>query len=922
MNEHELIEERKRKVVDFLRKHTNLVVYAVLALITLVSVWIRIQPMRINAATGKPGLWDITTDSWTLGPDLDPFLFLRWARAIVEHGTLYTIDAMRYVPLGFNTQQELILLPYMIAWFHKIASFFGSVSIDQSAVIFPVFMFALTVIAFYFMNYSIFKKSLGKNPARVLSCIAALLLSISPVLLPRTIAGIPEKESAAFLFLFLSILFFGLSWDHKVLWKRIGYGVLAGLSTALMALLWGGYIYAVITVGAAVLVAFLLGQINFERYLTYAVWFILFVLVSVLSVQRYSFLDILTSINTGIALLTFLVLTIDLFIVKRYHHKIHHIKFLGKTPREITSLIFTGIVALVGALIFLGPAFVSNKLMALKNVFIQPVTGRLSITVAENRQPYFVEWVQNFGPALFKLQFGFVLFTIGAIYLVWLLLRPLRTKERAIVTGAYAIFFLTFVFSRYSDTSLLNGQNGVSILFLLVGAGLFLVVAARYYLAYYARREEGHLQSLDFHLIMLSVFFLVTILSARSAIRLVMTVAPPAASLIALICVASAIYYFKLPKESIERKRIAGAVAILIALMTLITVYYSYQLSIGTASQYVPSIYTQQWQKAMSWVRDNTPENAVFAHWWDYGYWVQSIGKRATILDGGNAIGYWNHLIGRTVLTGSSESEALSFLYTHNATHLLIDSTDIGKYTAFASIGSNKSYDRRSWISAFLVDSAQTRESKNLITIVYRGEGNSVFRLDEDLTYRLNGTDIFLPGLNDRDLSRTTNVAYIGAITVAFDANNTPQQPQGIFVYKDKQYTLPLRYFYSENESYDFQSGVEAGIFVMPAVVESSGSIQIQKSGAGLFLSKRTVNTLFAKLYLYGQETNAFHVVHQQPDYVVDQLKSQGVQLGQFVYYNGVRGPITIWEIDYPAGMTVNQQYLNTQYPEEGIIVI
>src|SRR3990172_10160255 len=106
----------------------------------------------------------------------------------------------------------------------------------------------------------------------------------------------------------------------------------------------------------------------------------------------------------------------------------------------------------------------------------------------------------------------------------------------------------------------------------------------------------------------------------------------------------------------------------------------------------------------MTWVRENTERNTVFGHWWDYGYWVQSIGERATVLDGGNAISYWNHMMGRYALTGTNETEALEFLYAHNTTHFLIDSTDIGKYPAFSSIGSDENYDRRSWISPFLKD--------------------------------------------------------------------------------------------------------------------------------------------------------------------------------------------------------------------------
>src|SRR3989344_6564874 len=92
-----------------------------------------------------PGLKDITTGTWTLGPDLDPFLFLRWAKYIVAHGSIMSLDVMRYVPFGYNTSGELLVTPYFIAWFYKLGSVFGFVeSITHAAVIYPVFMFALT----------------------------------------------------------------------------------------------------------------------------------------------------------------------------------------------------------------------------------------------------------------------------------------------------------------------------------------------------------------------------------------------------------------------------------------------------------------------------------------------------------------------------------------------------------------------------------------------------------------------------------------------------------------------------------------------------------------------------------------------------------------------------------------------------------
>src|SRR3989344_8989313 len=173
----------------------------------------------------------------------------------------------------------------------------------------------------------------------------------------------------------------------------------------------------------------------------------------------------------------------------------------------------------------------------------------------------------------------------------------------------------------------------------------------------------------------------------------------------------------------------------------LFSAYVQYQEVSQTAPNYAPSVYTQQWQKAMAWVRENTQENAVFGHWWDYGYWLQSIGERATVLDGGNAISYWNHLMGRYALTGTDERDALEFLYAHNTTHFLIDSTDIGKYSAFSYIGSDETLDRRSSIPTLLKDDSQTQDRKNTTLLFYRGG----MGLDEDIIYEDNGTKIFLP---------------------------------------------------------------------------------------------------------------------------------------------------------------------------------
>jgi len=42
---------------------------------------------------------------------------------------------------------------------------------------------------------------------------------------------------------------------------------------------------------------------------------------------------------------------------------------------------------------------------------------------------------------------------------------------------------------------------------------------------------------------------------------------------------------------------------------------------------------TTDWMDAMEWIKMNTPENAVIASWWDYGYWITTLSDRTTLVD-------------------------------------------------------------------------------------------------------------------------------------------------------------------------------------------------------------------------------------------------------------------------------------------------
>jgi len=543
------------------------------------------------------------------------------------------------------------------------------------------------------------------------------------------------------------------------------------------------------------------------------------------------------------------------------------------------------------------------------------MTTRFGLTVAENKQPYFLsDWKNSFGPVFFNIPLFFWLFFIGSVALFNNLIQKLGKKERLILTLGYFVFLSSLIFSRYSPNSVLNGTSNLSLLVYFGGWIIFIGGAGYFYCKRY--REENFSVFKEFNFAYILYFLILTlgIIGARGGIRLIMVLGAVSPVAVAFLIVKVSKKYLKEKEETM--KLLIGIAAVIIIIAAVFTLWSYYKQDIYTSENFAPGPYQFQWQKAMSWVRENTSQDAVFAHWWDYGYWVQSIGERATILDGGNMVVYWNYLMGRYVLTGDDERKALEFLYTHNGTHLLIDSTEIGKYTAYSSIGSDENYDRLSWISTFLMDEQQTQETKNQTMYVYPG-GTAI---DQDIIWKEGEKEIFLP----------RKIAGIGAIilktTSEKNALNNSEikilQPEAIFVYNGNQYRIPLKFAYFGNKLYEFDSGLDAGIFIFPKLnVLSNGGVSVNNLGALMYLSSRTIRSQMVELYLFDKKTDYFKLVNSQDSLIVENLKQQGLDIGDFVFYQGFQGPIKIWEINYPKDIKSNPDYLELDYPRDELRV-
>jgi len=875
----EIIKTRKKKVFEFIKKNKSIFVYiALIAIIIYGGIYIR----TLNI----PQLKDITTNSWTLAPDLDPFLFLRWAKDIAEHGFLAKIDMMRYVPLGYNTSGEMVLLSQLIVYLYKFMSIFSSnATVEYAAIIYPVIFFCLTLVAVFLFVRKVFSNY--KN-ANLIALISTAFISVIPGLVHRTVAGVPEKEAGGIFFMFLALYFMACAFKEEKLKKSALFSLLAGISTGLMGLLWGGVTFLFVSIALATALIFFFSDIKKKDVLAYAGWIIGFTGLLV-TFPRYG-MSLFTSSTSGIAYLVLGLLIADsvLFGTKlKEKLKLEKINI----PKKVISSIVLIIFGLVFILIF-EPGFIAHMSNDILTYIVKPfATDRLAVTVAENSRPFFDSWKSSFGLSFFWI------FILGSVLLVYELLEKIKLKERLTLSGLYLLLVIGMIFSRYSSSSIMNGTSWQSMLVFLGSITLFFIAL----LLIYFKEKELYL---DKNLLLIFAVFFFAIFSARSAIRLFYFIYPIAPIMVAFILVRIPEIAFSI-KEDLEKIilfLVAGAIIVL-AVLAFIHFAQASESEVRYAS--VPGHYQYQWQLSMSWVRENIPENAVFAHWWDYGYWVQTLGERATVLDGGNTIPYWDHLMGRHVLTAANETEALEFLKTHKATHLLIDSSDIGKYPAYSSIGADENYDRYSWISTFSLDEQASQEKRNETVYVFRGGT----MLDKDIVWK--------------GRIYPENEAGIGAIILPMKKSSlenysiaTLNQPSAVIIYQNKQIEIPIKCVYIEGSRIEFEEkGIEGCFYIIPVLSNN----KISKLGAGFWLSEKLMNSLMVKLYILN-ETENFELVNSQNDPILDEINSKyGLNLPELIVYSnaGLIGPIKIWEINYPEEIQENPEYLETVYPKK-----
>jgi dolichyl-diphosphooligosaccharide--protein glycosyltransferase len=109
------------------------------------------------------------------------------------------------------------------------------------------------------------------------------------------------------------------------------------------------------------------------------------------------------------------------------------------------------------------------------------------------------------------------------------------------------------------------------------------------------------------------------------------------------------------------------------------------------------------WVQGLEWIKDSSPEGSVVFSWWDYGYIIQAIAERPSVIDPRNLYEE-RDIEAAKFLTAQSESEplnyddgrfrvnftsALDYLRHYNISYIILDGDMIGKYSAVSKIASH-----------------------------------------------------------------------------------------------------------------------------------------------------------------------------------------------------------------------------------------
>ena len=578
----------------------------------------------------------------------DGYFYYWQAQLISEHGRLPERDMNRWLPLGRDLGQTLNLYSYVLAYVHKsVAWIFPNITLYHVTFYMPVICFCIGIgilCLFFYRTFGI-----------LFSTIVGVLLATLPGAITRSTAGFGDRDSWCIMMGILALTTYLTSLQTHDPRKRLLWTLANGFVIFLGGISWEGF-------GVFLSIIIL---VEIWRFLTsetedglglYLLWVCTFVPFLFLASPAYRSGQ---GFATHLAALMF-VPPLALLGMRYLRHflitKTPFAKKLRPHARTLALGLTLGSITLALSYVLIQhKTFVDTTVPFSQNTLMQ--------SISELESTFLMYWMTHYGSV----------FILGSLGVIMLVLR--FWKAQGLVFAVPLTLFTVTTFYR----SVLDSLLGASISNLLFGIAIATCIIGFLILSW---RRQGTFEN-EFIYIAFAVWSLFWIALARDTERFNFFVGVSIAFFTADLILFLATFYAAKVKHRLPQLFLKTAIP---ALMLTLILFYS-PIG-GHANRAIPTAIKFRratpgrgsLAQSFDWMKDNLPATAVVAAHWNHGSQLNVLAGVKTIVDQDHYISHWIDLYQQHVNFAKTEREALEFLKSHTATHLMLT----GKETATA----------------------------------------------------------------------------------------------------------------------------------------------------------------------------------------------------------------------------------------------
>lgn len=795
-----------KQIFTYVSKHSG--AWVLIIAILCVAFWIRIQ-----------GVDTIPEGQFTSN---DAYFYYWNAQIISEQGYLPARDMDRWVPVGRDLEQTLNLYSYALAYTHEALSYlFPQLTLYQTTLYIPVICFCVGIAAICIFLYHTY--------GLLFASTFGILIATLPGTINRSSAGFCDRDSWCLMLGILVIVTYLASLQTQHHRRRLIFTLASGVIAFLGGLSWEGFGVFLFILLFVELWRFLSSETDDDlKY--YCFWVISFVPLLFIVSPAYQRGEWFAQHLFAFILVPPLVLLLIRYLRHLLITKGPLAAKLRPHSRKL-SLIFTAICLLAGIL------YVLLQSDTFAYTIVPLSQNRMMQWIGELSAPEYEHWVLRYGSVFFLACIGLILLS-----------KHLWGKKSIVLISAITLFAGTTFFREQIDN--FTGESFGNILFFIS------IASAAFGILLIAWLRNDPVEN-ELVWVAATAYFLCWVALSRDAIRYdFFNCFSIAFFSTALIQYISDILSTKLNLHRVLQISLKTCVTVfMLALLMWWTPAGAHATrAVFHARHLRPSFpINTSFEKSLRWMKTQLPKTACIAADWGFGSQINVLGGVKTIVDQDHYIQHWIHLYYRHVFCAQSDTEALEYLKTHKATHLMLSELDLFQGAKIhSSVGSDAQGDREFEFIPIQIDTYQ--HGKHTLVPAFQNP--------------------YVIHINTR-----YSVGDEGLITATAkmkNKRNPVDMPHTIFIGKTRIHSQKT-------------TGAETGGIVL----FFNGQKQFR---GGYYIPPIGWNSLAVRLFLRGESSEIFVPVYPEDGDATAEVK--------------------VWEIRYPPSVKSNPKYLETIPPE------